>query len=54
NLIVESEGYENVIAKQFYESQLPYPSVSDLILYSRYHGDPDNTRSMVWDRLDVP
>ncbi len=54
NLIVNSEGYEDIIAKQLYESQQPYPSIPDFILYARYHGDPDNTRSLVWDWFDVP
>ncbi|GAH43733.1 unnamed protein product, partial [marine sediment metagenome] len=37
-----SEGYQDVLASALYESQLPYPSISDLVLYSRYHGEPDN------------
>ena len=53
-LISESSGYETVIGKQFYESQMPYPSIPDLILYARYHGDPDNTRANVWKWFDVP
>jgi len=54
NLITASEGYEDIIAKQHYESQMDYPSIPDLIHYARYHGDPDNTRDVVWDLLDVP
>ena len=54
NEITESEGYENVIAKQKYESEIPYPSIPDIVLYSRYHGDPDNVREAVWDLYDVP
>ena len=52
--ITEAEGYENVIAKQRYESEIPYPSIPDIVLYSRYHGDPDNIREVVWDLYDVP
>ena len=37
-----SEGYEAVLANSLYESQLPYPSIPELVLYSRYNGDPDN------------
>ena len=54
NLITESEGYENIIGKQLYQSQLPYPSIPDLVLYARYHSDPDNIREQVWDWFDVP
>ena len=52
--ITEAEGYENIIAKQLYESEIPYPSIPDIVLYSRYHGDPDNIREAVWDLFDVP
>ena len=53
-LITASEGFEDIIAKQFYEAQGAYPSIPDLILYARYHGDPDNTRGDVWDMIDIP
>jgi len=53
NLIAASEGYEDVIAGQLYESQKPYPSIPDLVLYSRYHGDPDNPWSQVQKWFDV-
>ena len=39
--VIASEGYEAVLGSSFYESQIPYPSIPDLILYSRYHGNPD-------------
>ncbi len=39
--VVEAEGYEDVLGASLYESQLPYPSIPDLILYSRYHGNAD-------------
>ncbi|GAH15025.1 unnamed protein product, partial [marine sediment metagenome] len=54
NLVTESEGFEDIIAKQVYESQQPYPSIPDLILYARYHGNPENTKEIVWDWFDVP
>ena len=53
SLISKSEGYEPVIGKQRYESQLPYPTIPDLVLYERYHGDPTSTKSGVWDYFDV-
>ena len=51
--ITASEGYEDIIAKNLYDSQLPYPSIPDLILYARYHGDPYNTRNVVNKYFDV-
>ncbi len=36
-----SEGYEDILASALYEAELPYPSISDLVLYSRYHGNPE-------------
>ena len=54
NLIATSEGYEDVIARQVYESGMPYPSIPDLILYARYHGNPDSTQGIVWEWFDVP
>ncbi|GAF99129.1 unnamed protein product, partial [marine sediment metagenome] len=34
SLITESEGYERIIGKNLYESEMPYPSIPDLILYA--------------------
>lgn len=39
--VIASEGYEDVLGSALFESQSPYPSVPDFILYSRYHGDAD-------------
>jgi len=41
SLILSSEGYEDTLQRFHYISQLPYPSIPDLVLYSRYHGEPD-------------
>jgi len=38
--VIAAEGYEAVLGTSLYESQLPYPSIPDLVLYSRYHGNP--------------
>ncbi len=54
DLITTSEGYHNTIGRQLYESELPYPSIPDIMLYARYHGDADNTKEVVWDLFDVP
>ncbi len=53
NLVTSSDGYEGIIAKQLYDSQMPYPSIPDFVLYGRYHGDPDNVRSAVADYFEV-
>jgi hypothetical protein len=45
--ILASEGYEDVLGGMLYKSQIPYPSIPDLITYSRYNGDPND----VWGTL---
>lgn len=47
-------GFEPTEAKFQYESQLPYPSVSDLVLYSRYHGEPDAPFGEFQKWFDIP
>jgi hypothetical protein len=44
-----SEGYEDILGGFLYKAQLPYPTIPDLILYSRYHGDPDDVWSTLQD-----
>ena len=53
-LLTSSEGYEDIAADYLYAANTPYPSIPDLILWARYHGDPDNIRSLVWEKFDVP
>jgi len=53
-LNTQSEGYEDIIAKFLYESEAPYPTIPDLILYSRYHGDADAPWSEVQNWFDIP
>ena len=53
-LIIDSEGYDDILGKFLYESQMPYPTLPDLILYSRYHGDPDAPWSEIQNWHDVP
>ena len=45
--ILASEGYEDVLGGAVYKSQMPYPTIPEFIMYSRYHGDTDN----VWGTL---
>lgn len=42
--VIAAEGYESILGDSLYESQLPYPSIPDLVLYSRYHGNADTPR----------
>lgn len=51
---IASEGYEDVLGKLLYMSQAPYPSIPDLVLYSRYHGDPDAPWSEMQEWFDIP
>lgn len=53
SLVTESAGYHEIIGKQVYQAQLPYPSIPDLILYSRYHGDADAPYGEIQDWFDV-
>lgn len=53
-LLTASEGYEDIAADSLYTSLLPYPSVPDIMLWARYHGDPENTKEKVWEKFDVP
>jgi len=54
NLTTASEGYEDILAKFLYQSQIPYPTIPEIIRYSRYHGDPDEPFSEVQKWFDVP
>jgi len=53
-LLTAAEGYEDIVADSLYTSMLPYPTISDIMLYARYHGDPEHTREIVWKKFDVP
>ncbi|GAI08250.1 unnamed protein product, partial [marine sediment metagenome] len=51
--ITESEGYADILARQLYVSQMPFPSIPDVITYSRYHGDPNTPWSTAKDIVDI-
>jgi len=53
SLVAESEGYDEILAKFLYESQAPYPAIPEIMLYARYHGDPENTKEIVWKHFDI-
>lgn len=46
-------GYEPGEWDAYYAGQRTFPSIPDLMLWARYHGDPDNTKGTVWERFDV-
>ncbi|GAI67290.1 unnamed protein product, partial [marine sediment metagenome] len=50
---ITSEGYETSLGRFQYMSQLPYPSIPDIVLYSRYHGNPDSPWSQVHKWVDM-
>ncbi|GAH31003.1 unnamed protein product, partial [marine sediment metagenome] len=51
--VIAGEGYEKILGSSLFEAQLPYPSIPDLVLYSRYHGDPANVWGTIQDYFDV-
>lgn len=53
SLSTASEGYEDILAKFLYKAQKPYPSIPELILWARYHGDPDNPFTAVQEFFDI-
>ncbi|GAI07826.1 unnamed protein product, partial [marine sediment metagenome] len=46
-------GFEPYEAKFQFDAMRPYPSIPDLVLYSRYHGDPANVWGTIQDYFDV-
>lgn len=52
-LVCNSEGYEDIIAKFSYLAQQPYPTIPEIILWARYHTDPDNIFPVVQEKFDV-
>lgn len=52
-LLTASEGYEDIIADHKYTAYDPYPTIPDLVLYSRYHGDPDNVWGTIQDFYNI-
>ena len=46
-------GFEPIEARFQYDAMRPYPTIPDLVLYSRYHGDPDNIWGTIQDFFDI-
>ena len=54
DLLMSSSGYDPSIAGQFSDSLRAYPAIAEIMRYARYHGDPLNTKEVVWEKFDVP
>lgn len=52
-LLTSSDGYDKLNSDYLYTAQEEFPSIPDLMLWGRYHGNPLNTKEQVWDRFDV-
>lgn len=46
-------GFEPIEARFQLDAVRPYPTIPDLVLYSRYHGDPANVWSTIQEFADV-
>ncbi len=51
--IIESEGYEDVLGGFLYKSQEEFPTIPELITYSRYHGSPENVWTTMQDYYNM-
>jgi len=51
--ITASEGYEDVLGQYIYEATRPFPTIPDMILWSRYHGPIDNVYGTVKEKIDI-
>jgi len=46
-------GFAETEANLLYETLKPYPALPDIISWARYHGDPNNPKSLAWERYDI-
>ena len=51
--IIHSEGYDDIYGSFLYKAQEPFPTIPDLILYSRYHGQPENVWTTMQDYYNM-
>ncbi len=47
-------GYARAEADMLLGSQIEYPSITDIMRWGRYHGNPENVREQVWEKFHVP
>lgn len=50
---MHSAGFADSEAIHQYNSRRPYPSIPDIITYSRYHGDAENPKDFAWKLFDI-
>ena len=48
-----SQGYAPAEADHYFKSLQPFPGVPELMIWARYHGDPDNIKGTVWEKANV-
>ncbi|GAI70894.1 unnamed protein product, partial [marine sediment metagenome] len=46
-------GYPDIQSQFLYQALEPYPTIPDLVLYSRYHGEPDNVWATLQEFYDI-
>ncbi|GAI96867.1 unnamed protein product, partial [marine sediment metagenome] len=46
-------GYPDKQSQYLYNAFEPYPTIPELIMYSRYHGDPDNVWTTIQEFYDL-
>lgn len=46
-------GYSDAEMRWAYETIKPYPNITEIIQYARYHDTPDNPKGKVWELFDV-
>jgi len=51
---MHSAGFADEESIHLYQARMPYPTIPDLITYSRYHGPPDSPKDMAWSLFDIP
>lgn len=51
---MHSGGFADDEARHIYNARFPYPSLPEIITYSRYHDVPDNPKEFAWKLYDIP
>ena len=46
-------GYDEFVGPLVYQSTSPFPSLPELFRWARYHGDPDNVWSTLYEYVDL-
>jgi len=46
-------GFDEFEKKFAYDASSPFPTIPELFRWARYHGDPDNVWTTLWDYVDL-